>query len=40
MIYMHWVPIGQTVNKEYYVEEEIPPEEASTLQIGGYFEGD
>ena len=20
MIYMHWVPIGQTVNKEYYVE--------------------
>ena len=37
---MHWVPTGQTVNKEYYVEgfkgvqEEIPPEEASTLQIG------
>ena len=26
MIYMHWVPIGQTVNKEYYVEvlREIP----------------
>ena len=20
MIYMHWVPIGQTLNKEYYVE--------------------
>ncbi len=20
MIYMHWVPIGQTVNKEYYVK--------------------
>ena len=20
MIYMHWVPIGQTVNKEYYIE--------------------
>ena len=20
MIYMHWVPSGQTVNKEYYVE--------------------
>ena len=20
MIYMHWVPAGQTVNKEYYVE--------------------
>ena len=20
MIYMHWVPTGQTVNKEYYVE--------------------
>ena len=20
MIYMHWIPIGQTVNKEYYVE--------------------
>ena len=20
IIYMHWVPIGQTVNKEYYVE--------------------
>ena len=20
MIYMHWVPNGQTVNKEYYVE--------------------
>ena len=20
MIYMHWVPIGQTVSKEYYVE--------------------
>ena len=34
MIYMHWVPTGQTVNKEYYVEEEIPSEEASTLQIG------
>ena len=34
MIYMHWVPTGQTVNKEYYVEvfkgvqEEIPSEEA------------
>ena len=40
MIYMHWVPTGQTVNKEYYVEvlrefrKEIPSEEASTLQIG------
>ena len=40
MIYMQWVPTGQTVNKEYYVEvlkgvqEEIPSEEASTLQIG------
>ena len=40
MIYMHWVPTGQTVNKEYYVEvlkgvqEEIPWEEANTLQIG------
>ena len=34
MIYMHWVPTGQTVNKEYYVQEEIPSEEASTLQIG------
>ena len=32
MIYMHWVPTGQTVNKEYYVE--IRSEEASTLQIG------
>ena len=20
MIYMHWVPLGQTINKEYYVE--------------------
>ena len=20
MIYMHWVPIGQTINEEYYVE--------------------
>ena len=20
MIYMHWVPTGQTINKEYYVE--------------------
>ena len=20
MMYMHWVPTGQTVNKEYYVE--------------------
>ena len=20
MIYMHWVPTGQTVNKEYYVD--------------------
>ena len=20
MIYMHWIPTGQTVNKEYYVE--------------------
>ena len=37
MIYMLWVPTGQTVNKEYYferVQEEIPSEEASTLQIG------
>ena len=40
MIYMHWVPIGQIVNKGYDVEvfkgvqEEIPREEASTLQIG------
>ena len=40
MIYMHWVPTGQTVNKEYYVEvfkgvqEEILSEEASTLAIG------
>ena len=36
MIYMHWVTTGQIVNKEYYVEvlrEEIPWEEASTLQI-------
>ena len=37
---MHWVPTGQTVNREYYVEvlrefkEEIPKEKASTLQIG------
>ena len=40
LIYMPWVPTGQTVNKEYYVEvlrefrEEIPSGEASTLQIG------
>ena len=39
MIYMHWVPTGQTVNKEYYVEvlrefRKIPREEASTLRIG------
>ena len=37
MIYMHWVPTGQTVNKEYYVEvlrEEILSEQASTLKIG------
>ena len=40
MIYMHWVPTGQTVNKEYYVEvfngvqEVIRSEEACTLQIG------
>ena len=40
MIYMHWVPTGQTVYREYYVEvlrgvqEEIPSEEAGTLQIG------
>ena len=40
MIYMHWVPTGQTVNKVYCVEvlkefsKEIPSEEASTLQIG------
>ena len=40
MIYMHWVPTGPIVNKEYYVwsfkgvQEEIPSEEASTLQIG------
>ena len=38
MIYMHWVPTGQAVNKEYYVEvlrefRKIPSEEASTLQI-------
>ena len=39
MIYMHWVLTGQTVNKEYYVDdfkgvqEEIPWKEASTLQI-------
>ena len=37
MTYMHWVPTGQTVNKEYSVgvfkgvQEEIPSEEASTL---------
>ena len=36
MIYMHWVPTGQTDHKEYYVEvlrgvqEEIPSQEAST----------
>ena len=40
MIYMHWVPPRQTVNKEYYIEvfkgvqQEIRSEEASTLQIG------
>ena len=41
IIYIHWVPTGQTVNKEYYVEviregvqEEIPSKEASTHQIG------
>ena len=40
MIYLHGVPTGQTVNKEYYVEffkgfqEEIQFEEASTFQIG------
>ena len=36
MIYMFWVPTGQTVNKKYYVDvlREIPSEEASTLQIG------
>ena len=38
MIYMHWVPTGQKVNKKYCwgfkgVQEEIPSEEASTLQI-------
>ena len=40
MIYMHWVPTRQTVNKKYYVvvykgvQEEIPSEEASNLEIG------
>ena len=37
MIYMHWVPTGQTINKKYYVEgiqEEIHWEEARTLRIG------
>ena len=40
MMYMHWLPTGHTVNKEYYywsfngVQEEIPSEEASILQIG------
>ena len=39
MIYMHSVPTGLTDNKEYYVEvlrevqEEIPSEDASNLQI-------
>ena len=40
IIYIYWVPTGQTVNKKFYVEvlkgvqEEIPSKEASTLQIG------
>ena len=39
IIYMQWVPTGQTVNKEYYVEvlrefRMSPSEEASTLKIG------
>ena len=41
MIYMHWVPTGQTVSQQGIlcwsvkgVQEEIPSEEASTLQIG------
>ena len=39
IIYIHWVPTGITVNKEYYigsfkgVQEEIPSEEARTLRI-------
>ena len=41
MIYMHWVPAGKIVNKEFYVEVfrefqgEIPSEEASTLRVRG-----
>ena len=37
MSYMHGIPTGQTGNKEYYVQGEIPSEEASTLQIGSQF---
>ena len=33
MIYMHWVPTGQTCWGFKGVQEEIPSEEASTLQI-------
>ena len=40
MIYMHWVPTGQTVNKEYYVEvlrefrKRFRWKRPATLQIG------
>ena len=37
MIYMHWVPTGQIINKKYHVEvlrAEILSKEANTLQIG------
>ena len=40
MIYVHWVPKGQTVNKEYYVEvlkrvqEKASSKEAGSVQVG------
>ena len=40
MIYMHWVPTGQTVNKEFYVEvlrefrKRFRRKRPATLQIG------
>ena len=40
MIYMHWVPTGQTVNKEYYVEvlrefrKRFRQKRPASLQIG------
>ena len=40
MIYMHWVPTGQTVNKEYYVEflrefrKRFHRKRPNTLEIG------